>query len=379
MMTGRHLLEIVLTGLVVLHGLAQAANLQISSAERLNVFDKAWEKVNQTFFDPKFNGVNWAQMKEKYRPLAEAATDKVQLVGVLQSMLSELRTSHMGVKGDFPTLHYGTGSSYFQVEGKWLVSWVDPGSPAQLAGLERGWILTRSAGDCASPNGKVTAQFLDLREQAQSLELPCAPYSSATPEAPGSFRALEKGAVYLRLTSFTPGPAKWLADQVARNKSASAIVLDLRGNAGGSTESQLKVFDLFFSAKTVIGKFRERKGKEYTLKTGGNKSAYQGRILVLTDSATQSAAEVFAQAIQETGRGLVIGQRTTGGVLLGNHFKLPNGFDLHVAVMNYHSVKGIRLEGHGVIPDVPVDLTVKDYRENRDTVLDQANQLLQLP
>jgi carboxyl-terminal processing protease len=112
---------------------------------------------------------------------------------------------------------------------------------------------------------------------------------------------------------------------------------------------------------------------------GGNKSAYRGRIVVLTDRNTGSAAEVFASAIQESGRGIVVGQQSKGGVLGATHYKLPNGFDIHVALMDYHTAKGVRLEGRGVIPDVSVDLTIKDFRENRDAVLDRVRQLLQSP
>jgi carboxyl-terminal processing protease len=153
----------------------------------------------------------------------------------------------------------------------------------------------------------------------------------------------------------------------------------LRDNWGGGLETAKKVFDLFFSEKTVIGKFSNRKGKEFTLKASGDKSAYRGRIFVLTDRYTGSAAEVFASAIQESGRGVVVGQQSKGGVLGATHYKLPNGFDLHVALMDYHTAKGTRLEGRGVIPDVAVDLTVKDFQEGRDAVLDRANQMLQLP
>jgi len=87
---------IVLAAMIFLGSIASAQDvagpvipkLQISRADRLDVFNKAWETVNKHFFDPKFSGVDWVQMKEKYQPLVEAATDKAQLRDVLNRMVS---------------------------------------------------------------------------------------------------------------------------------------------------------------------------------------------------------------------------------------------------------------------------------------------------
>ena len=92
-------------------------DLRISLSDRLNVFNKAWETVNKHFFDPKFNGADWLQIKAKYQPLVEAATDKPQLRDVLTNMVNELRVSHMGVNQGFS---YNYGVDLTQIEGKWL-------------------------------------------------------------------------------------------------------------------------------------------------------------------------------------------------------------------------------------------------------------------
>ncbi len=393
-MQRRHRNRVACTGLaiagaILLHGVAFAQQPAspavrdlhpISLTDRLKVFDKAWDNTRKYFFDPKFSGVNWAEMKAKWRPVAEKlGTDKVRLTDVIQRLLNELKASHTDIKATgVAYAPYGTGVHYVSIGGKWLVDWVAPGSAAQHAGLERGWTLTGAEGDCNAvdkPATIVVVRLQDLQDTSHRAELPCA-VDPARPARTDNVRVLEGGAIYVRM-SFVPARVKALADEVARNQSAPAFVLDLRGNGGGGTKEQRQAFDLFFRDKTIIGTFRGQKGEEYTLKTNGSKSAYQGRVIVLTDRNSQSAAEVFAQAFQETGRGIVVGQQSRGVVLLGTHFKLPNQFDLHLAVGDYHSAKGIRLEGRGVIPDVTVgDLTVQDFRENRDLVLDRVLQLL---
>jgi len=348
--------------------------LKISLSDRLHVFNKTWETVNKHFYDPKFNGVDWAQMKVKYQPLAEDAADKPQLRDILTKMVNELHVSHMGINQGFS---YNYGVSLTQIEGKWLVSSTAIDSAAQRGGMERGWILTGAEGDCVGSKRQVSVRLQDLKDQPRSLELPCGSFTF--PPQSGSVRALEGGAVYMRFTSFASAPGKWLADQVSLHRSAPAIVLDLRGNGGGAGEVMKKVVNLFFSEKTNFGVFRSRSGKEITLKSNGSKTAYRGRLIVLTDRGTHSAAEVFARAVQETGRGIVVGQPSGGEVLGATHYKLPNGFEIHIAILDYHTAKGIRLEGRGVQPDELVGLTIKDFRENKDAVLDRISPLLQRP
>src|SRR5262245_30788901 len=103
------------------------ADLKISVSDRLKVFDKTWNTINKNVFDPGFNGVNWGQMREKYRPMAEAAGDKRQLLGVLEKMLNELHSSHTEVEIS-GIVEYGSGISYVQIGDIWVVRAVAPNS-----------------------------------------------------------------------------------------------------------------------------------------------------------------------------------------------------------------------------------------------------------
>ena len=350
-------------------------DLKISLADRLDVFNNAWEAVNKHFFDPKFNGVDWAQMKVKYQPLVESATDKAQLRALLNWMAGELHVSHIGVTGFSRGVNYNYGLDLTPIKGKWLVRATGQDSIAQRSGVERGWILTAAEGDCVGPERKVSVRMLDLQEQTRSLELPCG--SHPFPPEASIVQPLEGGAVYLRFISFQPAPAKWLADQVARNMSAPAIVLDLRYNPGGEGDVVKKVGNLFFSERTNFGIFHNRKGKKAGILKAGSSSAYRGRLIVLIDHRSHSGAEVFARTVQETGRGIVVGDTSGGEVLSSTNYKLPSGFAIHLPTLDYHTAKGMRLEGRGVQPDVPVSMTAKDFRENKDPVLDRVRQLLQ--
>jgi hypothetical protein len=174
-------------------------SLEISLSDRLSAFNKAWETVNKHFFDPKFNGADWPQMKVKYKPLVEAATDKAQLRDVLQKMVSELHTSHTSVNGFSSGVNYNYGVDLTQIEGKWLVRATGQDSAAQRAGVERGWLLMGVEGDCVGTERRVTIRMLDLQEQTRTIPLPCE--SHPFPAESGVVQSLEGGAVYMRFMS----------------------------------------------------------------------------------------------------------------------------------------------------------------------------------
>ena len=84
------------------------------------------------------------------------------------------------------------------------------------------------------------------------------------------------------------------------------------------------------------------------------KPHFQGPVLVLTSARSLSAAEIAADALKSTGRAKIVGEKTPGVVLSSKVFDIPGGFHLRVPIADYYSIKGGRLEGVGVAPDILV-------------------------
>ncbi|MEO1181314.1 MAG: peptidase S41, partial [Cyanobacteria bacterium J06636_28] len=87
----RGLLTVVLIGLLlgVLHRLTVPA-----VSQQQGLFEAVWETVNDNFYDPDFNGVDWAAMAERYRPQVEAVESREEKAVLLNEMLGTLKTSH---------------------------------------------------------------------------------------------------------------------------------------------------------------------------------------------------------------------------------------------------------------------------------------------
>jgi len=80
---------------------------------------------------------------------------------------------------------------------------------------------------------------------------------------------------------------------------------------------------------------------------------FAGPVIVLTSARSFSAAEIAADALKSTGVARIVGEKTPGAVLSSKLFDIPGGFHLRVPIADYYSVRGGRLEGAGVTPDIP--------------------------
>jgi carboxyl-terminal processing protease len=380
------------TSQIVLYASSQAPDSPMTLEDRLRVFSRLWIEVNERFYDPGFNGVDWAQIKVKYRPRVESVQTGIQLQTILQMMLDELHTSHVDVFFDTDK-NVGVGFSSRRgpvqnpvlIEGQWVVRSVDEGSGAYRAGVQRGWILTNwneepygsgTSTDC--DNGEtIKLQFLDLENQERIRDVPCGIYPYLQTTAERSTRNVDGDFLYVRLPSFKDDNGRWLTDQTEKNSNIRAIVVDVRRNGGGDIDVVQNCLSPFFAEPTVFGEFHHRNGTTLTVKVSGRgKRAYRGRVFVLVDDASGSGSEVFAAGIQESGRGILVGRQTMGAVLNAKRRQLPNGFYSNVGHSDFKTTKGIRLEGRGVSPDKPVTQTIEDFRENRDLDLDRVRELL---
>ena len=144
-------------------------------------------------------------------------------------------------------------------------------------------------------------------------------------------------------------------------------------------------FQRFFPARTEVGKVLTRNGKPIGLFMGtikliklvqvvpGNKDAYKGPVVILLNSGSASGSELFAGAMQATGRAEIMGQPSCG-CLLGflGYARIPGGAELAYSEVGFVMQNGKRIEGEGVIPDRPVPLTIPDLQMNRDRALEEA-------
>jgi carboxyl-terminal processing protease len=165
----------------------------------------------------------------------------------------------------------------------------------------------------------------------------------------------------------------------ARAAGAEALLIDLRDNGGGHLSEAASLVGLFVERGPVV-QLRETNGRIEVLDDPEPGLAWDGPLVVLVNRASASASEIFAGAIQDYRRGLVVGQQTYGKGSVQNLYPLDRyalgpkaGFgQLTVTIGKYYRVTGDSTQHRGVVPDIdlPSLLDATDIGEStRDSAL----------
>ncbi|MGB9179847.1 MAG: S41 family peptidase [Pyrinomonadaceae bacterium] len=166
-----------------------------------------------------------------------------------------------------------------------------------------------------------------------------------------------------------------------RIKGHSALILDLRGNSGGYVITLERLAGYFFDHDIKIADLKGRKEMKPMLAKTQGKDSFNGKLIVLVDSKSASASEIFARLVQLEKRGTVIGDRTAGAVMQARSVSHEMGTDSIIiygaSVTNADVIMsdGKSVEHVGVIPDELMVLTGADLAAQRDPVLARAAEL----
>jgi len=291
----------------------------------------------------------------------------------------------------------GIGIEIQVISGQCVVMAVQPDSPAATAGLRTGDRI--AAVDGASLDGLTvdaaaerllgkegTAVTLALRRDGEAAPVVLTVTRSEYTVKPVTY-SLAGDVAYLRLTMFNGNAAAALAEALSAidRLGITDIVLDLRDNPGGDLEQALRVAELLLPAGPVLHvQYKPEAEADQTYYVNRTHPAY--RLATLVNARSASAAEILAGAVQDTGAGVLIGEKTYGKSRIQsllpllrpeqyaayeaeygtvNAFALPakvrqelNDSDLigwvKLTTGEYLTPLGRRLDGVGLTPDVPV-------------------------
>jgi carboxyl-terminal processing protease len=171
---------------------------------------------------------------------------------------------------------------------------------------------------------------------------------------------LEKGIGYVRLASFNESAAKDVQQAIRKLEEKAGgplkgLVLDLRMNPGGLLDQAVDVSSLFIDEGTIVSTMgRDTKQREVRLAKRGI-ARKDFALAVLVNGSSASAAEIVAGAIQDHGRGLILGAPTFGKGSVQTVVELGGDLGLKLTVARYYTPNGRSIQEKGVTPDIVLD------------------------
>ncbi len=166
---------------------------------------------------------------------------------------------------------------------------------------------------------------------------------------------------------------------VDEHRSASGMVMDLRGNPGGLAAMMMGIAGHFVPEPKSLGTMKSRQNElKFTVNprrvdaNGERVDIYAGPVAILVDGLSGSASECFTGGMQSLRRVRVFGERSMGAALPSQFDKLPNGDVFIHATADFVTSDGTRLEGRGVIPDEAVAPSRHELLAGRDPALEAA-------
>jgi len=163
-----------------------------------------------------------------------------------------------------------------------------------------------------------------------------------------------------------------------KKERADGVVIDLRGDGGGSLTEAIELTGLFIRSGPIV-ETRDSRGRIEVYEDPDPGIAYDGPLVVLVDRHSASASEIFAGAIQDYGRGIVVGEPTFGKGTVQSLIDLARFVDdgpddlgqLKITIAQFFRISGGSTQHRGVVPDIQFE-TASDSAEQGERALENA-------
>lgn len=375
--------------------------------------------LKKNYYDPNFHGMDVDTRFKEAEEKIKNATSLGQIFGIIAQALIDLNDSHTYFvpPGRSYTTEYGW--QYQMIGDKCYVVAVKPGSDAEAKGLKEGdevysidgfgptrenlWKIQYTYQTLRpkpgmrlvviKPDGKeqqldVMAkvkqgkQILDLTGGGSGTDIFDLIRQAENEDRLQRHRYYEIGDELFiwKMPAFDLDEGK-VDDMVGKAKKRKALILDLRGNGGGYETTLLRMVSNFFDRDIKLGDVKRRKEtKPLAAKTRGD-NIFSGKLIVLIDSRSGSAAELFSRVVQLEKRGTVIGDVSAGAVMRSKFHDHESGLDTvvfygaSITDADITMADGKSLERVGVIPDETKLPTAAELAAKLDSVLAYAASL----
>ncbi len=267
-----------------------------------------------------------------------------------------LEEAQIALEGDFE----GIGIQFYIVQDTIMVVQVIPGGPSEFAGLQAGDKIIKIDTLNVAGVGITASKVVRLLRGKRGSSVRVTVLRSGV-DTPITFNIIRDvvhvssieasfmindSTGYIRISNFAQNTADELRDalQELLLRGMKQLILDLRGNPGGYLQVAVQVADEFLSGRKLVVYTEGRNHRRQNFYTSRKGLFEQGKMVVLIDEGTASAAEILASALQEWGRATLVGRPTFGKGLVQEQYMMPDQSAVRLTVARYYTPSGRSLQ-----------------------------------
>ena len=345
-------------------------------------FWQAWDLVHQNYVDQPVDDTKLVQ--GAIRGMMDALGDPHSGYWTPQ----ETTDANMSMQGEYD----GIGA-YVDTRGDYLtITKPISGYPAEQAGLQMGdQIIAVDGTDVTGmdpdlvrmtkvmgPAGTDVHLTIHREGVDQPLEFTITRAHIVIPSV--TSKMLDNNIAYIQITVFGDNTASNFHDQLSQlmAQNPSGMILDLRDNGGGYLDAGIAIASEFIDHGVIVTEqYGDGTKDPHNATPGGLATTIP--LVVLVNGNTASASEIVSGAIQDDGRGKLVGVLTYGKGSVQNWIPLSDGGTARITIAKWLTPNGRTIDKIGLTPEVVVTMTQDDYTAGRDPQLDAAVQLLLNP
>ncbi|QIZ70735.1 carboxyl-terminal processing protease CtpC [Oxynema aestuarii] len=354
--------------------------------------DEVWQIIDRNYVDATFNQVDWRAVRQEY--LNRPYGNREEAYEAIREMLEQLEdpyTRFMDPK-EFENMQIdtsgeltGVGIQLAQEEETNELVVIAPieDTPAFRAGVQardvikaidgkstEGMDINQAVNLIRGPVGSEVVLTIEREEETMNFtirrdRIEIHPVRYSYKDSPYG------GVGYIRLTQFNANAVAEMRDAIEDLEGQNVVgyILDLRSNPGGLLNASIEIARMWLDRGTIVSTVN-RQG-EIDRESANGRAIADKPLVVLVDGGSASASEILSGALQDNGRGTIVGTQTFGKGLVQSVRGLGDGSGLAVTIAKYLTPSGRDINHEGIVPDIEVDLSEEErkaIRQNRTLI-----------
>lgn len=363
-------------------------NKQQISSQKL--FDRTWKIIKGNYYDADLNGQKWERWRDHYKGKIKTDEDADIAINTMLESLDDPYSKYLDKENyaeqntSIDSKITGIGVNITSVGGKTVVVNVIENTPAHLGQIKEGDIIIKV--NDKEITGLKTSQVADLVRGPENTIVKLTivrdkkTITKFIKRKEIKIKTVKSSVFndigYIQILSFigSTTPDEFIT-ALEKTDKTKGLIIDLRGNSGGLLPNAVFIANMFVNQGNIVS-IIDRSGLKKNIYAQKTNYVIEKPMLVLIDGNSASASEILSGALQDYKKAKLIGTKTFGKGMVQKIIPMPNETGINLTIAKYLTPAGHDINKKGIEPDIKIELTEKDVKQNKDAQLNKAKSVM---